>query len=121
MVMADRVVSPLLPLSNEAVVVELVVREILEPSPPRVVAFQDGEREAGNAAFVDFIRSEGGGVMDGVVVGGLGARQVQIPVIPALVHNMKNIQVRVSLKCLMPPLAWGWWEPVGSFWVLRCL
>lgn len=86
MVVADEVVNSLLPLSEEVmVVVELVARETL--MPPGVVALEDGEREARHAAQVDSRSGEAGGRLDGVDLSGLDVRQVEVPVILALVHT----------------------------------
>lgn len=54
---------------------------------PGVVMFTDDESKVGYSAQVDFVKTEAGGGMHGVVVGGLDPRRVEIPVILALIHK----------------------------------
>lgn len=82
-VMTDKVVSPLLPFSDK---VEVVTRE--RPwFPSHVVPVELCEREVRHTAQVGFARSEAGGGMDGVAVGGLDVKHVEIPVILPFVHK----------------------------------
>lgn len=88
---------------------------------PCVVAFEDGEREAGNEVQVDFVRSEADGGMDKVVAGGLGLRDVKIPVILSSVHKHEEPLGEVWLRRSTLLFVWGCSELVESLSVQEFL
>ena len=52
-----------------------------------VVGFEDGEREAGEAADVDFLGRKPGGGVDGIVVGRRNVWQQHVPIVLLFVSD----------------------------------
>lgn len=85
MVMADEVVSLFLPLSKYMAIFEMLAGENMVTL--HVVALEDGEREAEDPTQAEVVESKVGGGMDGVLVSGPEARQVEISVVLAFAHQ----------------------------------
>ena len=76
--------------------------------PTNVVEVEDGEGEARETAHVDFIGSEPSGSADGVVIGALDVRKVDVPIGLLFAahhgeqkshHNSRLSRVKLAVIC----------------------
>ena len=76
--LADKGVGTLLSVGGQVDAGEVVALQDLVTSD--VIGFEDGEREAREAADMDFVGSQPGGGVDGIVVGRRNVWQQHVPI-----------------------------------------
>ena len=103
---ADKGTDTLLSVGGQVDVGEVVALQALVTAD--VVGFEDGEREAGKAADVDFVGRKPGGGVDGIVVGRRTCGSSTSQSFCCSFPTMESIWARTWLTRSTPPLVQGW-------------